>query len=53
MYSRGPDGMMEDVQYWQGSWSKEYQYWKERENVARTARQGVNYGGRQQAAGWF
>ncbi|RMZ23527.1 hypothetical protein D0859_12442 [Hortaea werneckii] len=39
-WSRGPDGVLEDVQYWQGQWSHEYGYWKEEERVARLARQG-------------
>ena len=39
-WSRGPDGVLEDVQYWQGQWSHEYGYWKEKERVARLARQG-------------
>ncbi|KAK3072319.1 hypothetical protein LTR53_007052 [Teratosphaeriaceae sp. CCFEE 6253] len=55
MWSRGPAGMVEDVQYWRGAWSHEYDYWKEREQVTRQARQGGKYGGgRQQAqGGWF
>jgi hypothetical protein len=56
MWNRGPEGMMEDVGYWQETWSSEYTYWKDRENIARLARQGRNYaGGGQQARlkGWF
>lgn len=56
VYNRGPDGMADDLRYWQGQWGKEYVYWKERERVARMmARQGVNYdGGREQPVGsWW
>ena len=53
LYSRGPAGMMEDVQYWQGAWSHEYGYWKEREQIARNARQGVNYVKQRQQGNWF
>lgn len=53
MWSRGPAGMMEDVQYWQGTWSQEYEHFKDKENVAKLARQGLNYGRQQQRAGWF
>jgi hypothetical protein len=35
MYHRGPDGVVEDVSYWYGAWSGEYEYWKEREKMAR------------------
>ena len=52
MWSRGPAGMVEDVQYWQGTWKNEYAH--EKETVAKLARQGAQYG-RQQArqGGWF
>jgi hypothetical protein len=56
MWNRGPDGMMEDITYWQGVWSSEYRQLKDREDIAKLARQGRNYaGGRQQPQqrGWF
>ncbi|KAK3617928.1 hypothetical protein LTR56_001995 [Elasticomyces elasticus] len=53
LYSRGPAGMMEDLQYWQSTWSGEYSHWKEKEQIARNARQGVNYGGQRQQGRWF
>ncbi|TKA80441.1 hypothetical protein B0A55_03387 [Friedmanniomyces simplex] len=55
LWGRGPAGVVEDVRYWQGAWGQEYGYWKERERVARDARLGVGYGGRQQQqqGRWF
>ncbi|EMD01256.1 hypothetical protein BAUCODRAFT_144802 [Baudoinia panamericana UAMH 10762] len=54
MWTRGPEGVWEDVQYWSEAWGKEYGYWKEQEKVARLAAQGRNYGGKQQRpVGWF
>lgn len=50
MWSRGPDGMMVDMEHWWGVWNQEYGYWKERERVARLVHQGRNYAGQQ---GWF
>lgn len=35
MYSRGPDGVQEDIQYWVQTWTQERDYWRERERVAR------------------
>ena len=40
MYTRGPEGVGEDVQYWWSVWNQEHEYWRERERVARMARQG-------------
>lgn len=53
MWSRGPEGMVQDVFYWQEQWGKEYGYWKDKERVARAARQGLGSGGRQRQTGWF
>jgi len=55
LWSRGPEGMMQDVQYWQEAWSSEYGYWKEQEKMARMSRQGINHRASQQPgrAGWF
>ena len=39
MYSRGPEGVMEDVGYWYSVWNDEHAYWREREKAARMARQ--------------
>jgi hypothetical protein len=38
MWTRGPEGMVEDAGYWMHVWSKEYEYWREREGAARLAR---------------
>lgn len=39
MWTRGPDGVVEDLGYWAGAWNEEYKYWKEREvGGARMAR---------------
>lgn len=55
MWSRGPEGMISDVQYWWGVWNQEYG--KEKENVARLAQQGMDYGRQRQRqggnVGWF
>ena len=53
MYARGPEGVMEDVDYWWQVWTKEYQYWREREDVARLARQGQPLRGGGGKNGWF
>ena len=45
MYNRGPDGVLEDMQYWYDVWNQEHVYWKEREKVARMTRQGARGGG--------
>jgi hypothetical protein len=51
MYARGPEGIMDDVEYWWGDWSKNYEYWRDRERVAGRARQGVNYGAQGRGGG--
>lgn len=55
MWTRGAEGMVEDVMFWQRKWGEEYTYWKDREGLARAAREGGGYvGGRGQAQGrWF
>ena len=40
MYTRGPEGVGEDLGYWWSVWNQDYQYWSERERVARMTRQG-------------
>ena len=45
MYTRGPEGMVEDVGYWTAVWSDEYGYWRERERVARMGAKGWAGGG--------
>lgn len=48
MYSRGPDGVWQDVEYWYSVWNQEHDYWKEKERAARLAQ------GRGTAkSGWF
>ena len=47
MYSRGPEGVLEDVQYWFDVWNQEHVYWKEREKVARMTGQGAR------RSGWY
>nr|POE49278.1 hypothetical protein CFP56_32428 [Quercus suber] len=34
MWQRGPEGVVDDFQYWVGIWSQEYGYWKDKERVA-------------------
>lgn len=50
MWSRGPEGVIEDLGFWSGRWTEEYRYFTERQETARMAR------GRQQPygdrAGW-
>lgn len=38
LYTRGPEGVVEDCGYWVRAWGQEYQYWKEQEEGARMAR---------------
>ncbi|KAM0723082.1 hypothetical protein Q7P37_001282 [Cladosporium fusiforme] len=46
MWTRGPEGIMEDAQFWAGRWTQEYHYFSERQHEAsRMAR------GRQQPHG--
>jgi hypothetical protein len=49
MYSRGPEGATEDVQYWYGMWTGEYQRWKDQEQVARL----LNQQGGQGRQAWY
>ena len=35
MYTRGPEGVVQDVQYWVLVWTSEKDHWKEKERVAR------------------
>ena len=53
VWSRGPEGMLEDVRYWSQTWNKEYDHWKDKETVAKMARQGGRGYGRPQQTGWF
>lgn len=50
MYTRGPDGVAEDMQYLFETWNGEYQNFKDQERVARLMHQ--RGGGRRQA-GWY
>lgn len=50
MYTRGPDGVAADMQYWYATWNGEYQYWKDQERVARMTHQKPAAGRR--GAGW-
>lgn len=43
MYTRGPDGVAEDIQHWANTWSGEYQYWKEQERNQNIFRQRQAY----------
>jgi hypothetical protein len=51
MYHRGPEGAVEDVGYWWNVWNQDYDYWRERERVARMMKQGQGQGRR--TGGWF
>lgn len=52
LWTRGPEGVMNDVQYWWDVWTQEYGYWKEKERAAILARQ--NGGSFKQAKNvWF
>lgn len=51
MYTRGPDGMLSDIQYWAEVWTTERKYWTEQEKTVRMARQKPAYG--RQGTGWF
>lgn len=50
MYTRGPEGVAADVQYWYENWNKEYHYWKEQERIARLLHQQQ---GQRRAGGWY
>lgn len=39
MWTRGPEGVVEDVGYWVGIWQEEKAHWSERERAARVAGQ--------------
>jgi hypothetical protein len=36
MYTRGPEGVTEDLQHWYQTWNGEYQHWTEQERLARS-----------------
>ncbi|GAB7365502.1 hypothetical protein MBLNU230_g6575t1 [Neophaeotheca triangularis] len=38
LYTRGPEGVMNDFGYWMEAWGREYKYWKDQEAGARMAR---------------
>ncbi|KXL46261.1 hypothetical protein M433DRAFT_153769 [Acidomyces richmondensis BFW] len=38
MWTRGAEGVMEDVGFWAEKWEEEYEGWKERERIARAVR---------------
>lgn len=40
MWQRGPQGVVQDCEYWAGVWGSEYGYWKDREQVAARVRRG-------------
>lgn len=50
LYTRGPDGVAEDMQRGFDTWNAEYKHYKNQERVAKLMNQG--YRGRQ-AAGWY
>lgn len=55
MWTRGPDGVAEDVGYWVGVWQAEKKHWVERERVARQAGQrqaGLGAGGAGKQGWW-
>lgn len=49
MYSRGPEGVAVDVQYWYNMWMGQYQHWKDQERVSKLLNQ---QGGRGRQA-WY
>lgn len=49
MYTRGPEGAATDLQYWYEMWTKEYQRWKDQEQVARL----LNQQGGQRRQAWY
>ena len=49
MYTRGPEGVADDAQYWFNTWNGEYQKFKDQERVARLMHQ---RGGQGQAR-WY
>lgn len=50
MYTRGPDGVAEDMQYWFDTWSGEYQKFKDQERVAQLMYQKA---GTKKPAKWY
>lgn len=38
MWTRGPEGVLDDVNRWWTVWDREYGYWKEREQLAAMAK---------------
>ncbi|KAK4508434.1 hypothetical protein PRZ48_002172 [Zasmidium cellare] len=50
MYTRGPDGVADDMQYWFETWNGEYQKFKDQERVARLMHQ---RGGARRQANWY
>lgn len=46
MYTRGPDGALEDMQYWGGYWKGEYHKWERQARVAQNAAGYRGHGGR-------
>lgn len=53
MYTRGVEGVQEDVGYWFGVWTEERDYWRERERAARLGNQARMGGGGRREGGWF
>lgn len=51
LYNRGVDGAVDDAGQWANVWSKEYEYWKERAETAKSVKETVGYG--RQGNGWF
>lgn len=51
LYTRGPEGVWADVQYWVDVWGQEKEYWKDKDRIARMARQGGKVKGG--AGSWF
>jgi len=39
MYTRGPDGVADDIQYWYNTWNTEFEHFKDQERVARLMNQ--------------
>lgn len=52
MYTRGPEGVQEDVQYWVEVWTSERDHWKEKDRAARMSSQ-VRGKGRARSGGWY
>ncbi|KAF2668025.1 hypothetical protein BT63DRAFT_403583 [Microthyrium microscopicum] len=47
MYTRGPEGAMEDIQYWSGYWTGEYHRWE------RQAQRASGYGAAAKKSGFW